>query len=410
MKNPSIKVNRFLPYSRQNIDERDIEEVCRVLKEDFITQGPRIERFEKKFAEYVGTKFAVACATGTAALHLSCQALKLGPGKNLITSPITFIASANCAQFVGADTCFADIDLKDHCISAEALEKELKNKKIDIVVVVHMSGHPANLEAIFELKKKFDFKIIEDSCHALGGYYKKKKIGSCAYSDISTFSFHPVKAITTGEGGMITTNNKEIYDSLLKLRTHGIHKNVNFFINKEMAFDNNKNANVWYYEMTELGLNYRITDIQSALGESQLKKIDQFIDMRRKIAKIYNMGFAKNDLITTPAESSNVIHAYHLYTILIDFEKLSKTRNQVMQELKAENIGTQVLYIPVHLQPYYSKKYGFKKGDFPIAEKYYQNCLSIPIFPHLKESEVNHVIDKINLIISKKGFNKVAKN
>ncbi len=209
---------------------------------------------------------------------------------------------------------------------------------------------------------------------------------------------------------MITTNNKEIYDSLLKLRTHGIHKNVNFFINKEMAFDNNKNANVWYYEMTELGLNYRITDIQSALGESQLRKIDQFVDMRRKIAKIYNMGFAKNDLITTPTESSNVMHAYHLYTILIDFEKLNKTRNQVMQELKAENIGTQVLYIPVHLQPYYSKKYGFKKGDFPIAEKYYQNCLSIPIFPHLKESEVNHVIDKINLIISKKGFNKVAKN
>ena len=209
---------------------------------------------------------------------------------------------------------------------------------------------------------------------------------------------------------MITTNNKEIYDSLLKLRTHGIHKNVNFFINKEMAFDNNKNANVWYYEMTELGLNYRITDIQSALGESQLRKVDQFIDMRRKIAKIYNMGFAKNDLITTPAESSNVMHAYHLYTILIDFEKLNKTRNQVMQELKAENIGTQVLYIPVHLQPYYSKKYGFKKGDFPAAEKYYQSCLSIPIFPHLKKYEVNHVIDKINLIVSKKGFNKVVKN
>tara|TARA_B100001123_G_C14708425_1_gene788166 strand:- start:136 stop:645 length:510 start_codon:yes stop_codon:yes gene_type:complete len=169
-----------------------------------------------------------------------------------------------------------------------------------------------------------------------------------------------------------------------------------------MAFDNNKNANAWYYEMTELGLNYRITDIQAALGESQLRKIDQFIDMRRKIAKIYNMGFAKNDLITTPTESSNVMHAYHLYTILIDFEKLNKTRNQVMQELKTENIGTQVLYIPVHLQPYYSKKYGFKKGDFPIAEKYYQSCLSIPIFPHLKECEVNYVIDRINLIVSKK--------
>jgi len=402
MKNRSKKINRFLPYSRQNIDKSDIDEVSRVLREDFITQGPRIERFEKKFAKYVSAKFAVSCATGTAALHLSCQALKLGPGRNLITSPITFVASANCAQFVGADTCFADIDIKDHCISVVALEKELKNRKIDIVVVVHMSGHPADLEPIFELKKKFDFKIIEDACHALGGYYKKKKIGSCTYSDVSTFSFHPVKAITTGEGGMVTTNNKEIYDNLLKFRTHGIHKNSNLFVNKEMAFDNNKNVNVWYYEISKLGLNYRITDIQSVLGESQLKKIDKFIGMRRKIAKIYNIGFAKNNLITTPLESSNVMHAYHLYTILIDFEKLSKTRNQVMQELKAENIGTQVLYIPVHLQPYYSKKYGFKKGDFPTAEKYYQSCLSIPIFPHLKKYEVNHVINKINLIISKK--------
>ena len=402
MKNCSIKTNRFLPYSRQNIDESDIEKVRRVLTEDFITQGPRIERFEKKFAKYVGAKFAVACATGTAALHLSCQALKLGPGMNLITSPITFVASANCAQFVGADTCIADIDLKDHCISVEDLEKKLKNRKIDIIVVVHMSGHPANLEAIFELKKKFGFKIIEDACHALGAHYKKKKIGSCTYSDVSTFSFHPVKAITTGEGGMITTNNKEIYNSLLKFRTHGIHKNANFFVNKDMAFDNNKNVNVWYYEMSKLGLNYRITDIQSVLGESQLRKIDKFIDMRRKIAKIYNIGFAKNDLITTPLESSNVMHAYHLYTILIDFEKLNKNRNQVMQELRAKNIGTQVLYIPVHLQPYYSKKYGFKKGDFPAAEKYYQSCLSIPIFPHLKEYEVNYVINKINLIISKR--------
>ena len=201
---------------------------------------------------------------------------------------------------------------------------------------------------------------------------------------------------------MITTNNKEIYNSLLKFRTHGIHKNANFFVNKDMAFDNNKNVNVWYYEMSKLGLNYRITDIQSVLGESQLRKIDKFIDMRRKIAKIYNIGFAKNDLITTPLESSNVMHAYHLYTILIDFEKLNKNRNQVMQELRAKNIGTQVLYIPVHLQPYYSKKYGFKKGDFPAAEKYYQSCLSTPIFPHLKEYEVNYVINKINLIISKR--------
>ena len=396
------KISRFLPYSRQSIDKKDISEVNKILKKDFITQGPKINEFERNFAKYVGAKYAVACATGTAALHIACQSLNLKKNGNLLTSPITFVASANCAQFIGADNHFSDIDLDNYCISPYSLEKVLKKKHIDIVVAVHMSGHSADMERINILKKKYNFKIIEDACHALGGSYKNKRIGSCFYSDISTFSFHPVKPITTGEGGMITTNNKEIYDSLLKLRTHGIHKNVNFFINKEMAFDNNKNANAWYYEMTELGLNYRITDIQAALGESQLRKIDQFIDMRRKIAKIYNMGFAKNDLITTPTESSNVMHAYHLYTILIDFEKLNKTRNQVMQELKTENIGTQVLYIPVHLQPYYSKKYGFKKGDFPIAEKYYQSCLSIPIFPHLKECEVNYVIDRINLIVSKK--------
>ena len=395
-----IKINRFLPYSRQFIDEEDIRVVSNVLKENLITQGPKIASFEKSFARYVGSKFAVACATGTAALHLSCQALKLGQGNNLLTSPITFIASANCAQFVGADTHFADIDSKSYCISSTSLEKELKKKKIDIVVVVHMCGHSANLEEIYKLKKKYDFKIIEDACHALGGFYKKHRIGSCYYSDISTFSFHPVKSITSGEGGMITTNNKKIYESLLKFRTHGIHKNKNDFLNHEMAFDNKGKVNSWYYEMPELGFNYRITDIQAALGESQLKKITKFIKKRRKIAKAYNLGFSKNDLIITPSESSEVTHSYHLYTILINFEKLGKSRNTVMQELKNNKIGTQVLYIPIHLQPYYLEKYGFKNGDFPIAEKYYKNCLSIPIFPYLKDHEVNHVINKINSIIS----------
>ena len=395
-----IKINRFLPYSRQFIDEEDIRVVSNVLKENLITQGPKIASFEKSFAKYVGSKFAVACATGTAALHLSCQALKLGQGNNLLTSPITFIASANCAQFVGADTHFADIDSKSYCISPTSLEKELKKKKIDIVVVVHMSGHSANLEEIYKLKKKYDFKIIEDACHALGGFYKKHRIGSCYYSDISTFSFHPVKSITSGEGGMITTNNKKIYESLLKFRTHGIHKNQNDFLNHEMAFDNKGKVNSWYYEMPELGFNYRITDIQAALGESQLKKIEKFIKKRRKIAKTYNLGFSKNDLITIPSESSEVTHSYHLYTILINFEKLGKSRNTVMQELKNNKIGTQVLYIPIHLQPYYLEKYGFKNGDFPIAEKYYKNCLSIPIFPYLKDHEVDHVINKINSIIS----------
>jgi len=402
MKYNNTKINRFLPYSRQFIDSRDIKEVTKVLKSDFITQGPRISIFEKNFAKYVGAKYAVACATGTAALHLSCQALELGPGKKLLTTPITFVASANCAQFVGADTFFADIDLINYCISPKSLEQKLKKNKIDVVVVVHMSGHPANLEEIFKLKKKYKFKLIEDACHALGGFYKKAKIGSCKYSEISTFSFHPVKPITTGEGGMITTNNIQIYKSLLKFRTHGIHKNKNDFINKDMAFDKNGNVNSWYYEMNALGFNYRITDIQAALGDSQLKKIDKFTKKRRQTAKIYNAGFLKNKLIKVPKECHGVIHAYHLYTILVNFKKLGKSRNEVMLELKKNNIGTQVLYIPVHLQPYYAKKYNYKKGHFRVAEKYYQNCLSIPIFADLKKHEISHVLSKINLIISHK--------
>ncbi len=394
-------MQRFLPYSRQFIDKQDIKKVSNVLREDFITQGPRIASFEKKFAQYVGSKFAVACATGTAALHLSCQALKLGPGGNLLTTPITFVASANCAQFVGADTFFADIDPKNHCISSQSLEKELKKRKIDIVVAVHMSGHSADMKKIYDLKKKYKFKLIEDACHALGGDYKKKKIGSCIYSDVSTFSFHPVKSITTAEGGMITTNNKEIYKKLLIYRTHGIHKISKDFINKNLAFDKDGSPNSWYYEMNNLGFNYRITDIQCALGESQLKKVDKFIKARRRIAKIYNKGFKKNKLIKIPfEEKNNVMHTYHLYTILIDFKKLGKSRNKVMNELKMFNIGTQVLYIPVHYQPYYSKKYGYKSGSFPNSEDYYNKCLSIPIFPGIKNKEINHVIKKVNSIIS----------
>ena len=393
------KLSRFLPYSRQSIDKKDIYEVTKTLKKDFITQGPKIYEFEKNFAKYVKAKYAVACATGTAALHIACQSLKLGKGRNLLTSPITFVASANCAQFLGADTHFADIDLDNYCISPSSLEKILKNKKIDIVVVVHMSGHPADLEGINNLKKKYDFKIIEDACHALGSSYKNKKIGSCFYSDISTFSFHPVKPITTGEGGMVTTNSEKIYKSLLKFRTHGIHKNKDDFFNKDMAYDKIGNVNQWYYEMSDLGHNHRITDFQSALGNSQLKKIDKFIQARRKIAKIYNNGFSKNKFIKVPKVNPNTSHAYHLYTLLIDFKRINKSRNEIMKKLRDMNIGTQVLYIPIHLQPYYLKKYGFKIGDFPNAENYYESCLSIPIFPNIQKREIDYVIDRINNLV-----------
>ena len=398
MKN--YKMNkRFLPYSRQNLDKSDINEVKKVLKSNFITQGPKILEFEKNFAKYVNSKYAVACATGTAALHMACQSLNISKDDNIITSPITFVASANCGEFVGAKTYFADIDHRNFCIDPVNLEKILKKKKIKLVVVVHMTGHSADMQKIYSLKKKYDFKIIEDSCHALGGRYKNRKIGSCFFSDISTFSFHSVKPITTGEGGMITTNDKKIYRKLLKFRTHGIHKNSNEFSNKSMAFDNNGKPNMWYYEMSALGYNYRITDIQAALGNSQLKKINKFYKTRNEIAKIYNKGFSKNPLISTPKVFKDVKHAYHLYTIIIDFKKLKKTRNEVMLSLKKFNIGTQVLYIPVHLQPYYKKKYNYKLGDFPKAENYYKNCLSIPIFYGMKKKEINLVINKINNII-----------
>ncbi len=390
---------RFLPYSRQTIDKKDILAVNKVLKEDFITQGPNINEFEKNFASYVGSKYAVACATGTAALHIACQSLNLRKNGNLLTSPITFVASANCAQFVGAKTNFADIDLDSYCMSPSSLEKILKKKKIDVVVVVHMSGHSANMQKINHLKKKYKFKIVEDACHALGGRYKNKKVGSCFYSDISTFSFHPVKPITTGEGGMITTNDKKIYNNLLKFRTHGIHKNKENFVNKKMAFDKTGKVNQWYYEMSDLGYNYRITDMQAALGNSQLKKIDKFTKYRQKIAQAYDAGFSKNKFIKTPKIHKNIEHAYHLYTLLIDFKRIKKTRNEIMKKLKEINIGTQVLYIPVHFQPYYSKKYNFRKGAFPNSETYYESCLSIPIFPGIKKDEIKFIINEINNLI-----------
>ena len=243
-----------------------------VFNGDYITQGPLINEFEESFAEYVGAKYAVACNSGTSALHIACMALGLSQGGKLVTSPITFLATANCAQFVGADTIFVDIDSNTFCMSCDKLEQLLLKKNVDVVIPVHMAGHPAEMETLFELKNKFEFYIIEDACHALGGEYKNSKIGSCAFSEMSTFSFHPVKHITTAEGGAVTTNDKDLYKKLLRFRNHGMHKDSNEFINKDLAFEKDEILNLWYYEMPEISHNYRITDIQCALGKSQLKK------------------------------------------------------------------------------------------------------------------------------------------
>ena len=393
-------IKRFLPYSRQYIDKADIEKVTQVLKSDFITQGPNIIDFEKDFAKYVGAKYAVACATGTAALHLSCIALGINKKSKILTSAVTFVASANCAEFLGANVDFVDIDKNSYCMSAIELEKKLKRNKIDLVIPVHLCGHSSDMEKIYKLKKKYNFHIIEDSCHALGGKYNNSKVGSSKYSDISTFSFHPVKPITTAEGGMVTTNDKKIYEKLLLYRTHGIHKNSLAFKNKSLAFDDDNQPNRWYYEMDVLGFNYRMTDLQAALGKSQLKKIDLFTKKRNQIAKIYNKNFKDIKNLKIPSKSKKVSHAYHLYTILIDFKKFDFTKNKFMKFLHDNKIGSQVLYIPVFLQPYFKRKYNYDANKFPESMKYYEQALSIPIFYSLKKIEQNFVIKKIKELLS----------
>ena len=391
---------RFLPYSRQHITKDDIKKVVSVLKSDFITQGPEIINFEKNFAKYVGSKYAVACATGTAALHISCLALGITHKSKVLTSAVTFVASANCAEFIGANVDFVDIDKQTHCISVHDLEKKLKQKKIDLVIVVHLAGHSADMEKIYNLKKKYKFNLIEDSCHALGGAYKKSKVGSCFFSDISTFSFHPVKPITTGEGGMITTNNEKIYEKLILYRTHGIHKNSKKFFNKSIAFDENKNPNRWYYEMSDLGFNYRMTDIQATLGNNQLKRIDQITKKRNDIAKYYNKELKDIPGVTLPYSSKYIYHAYHLFTILIDFKKYKISRNKFMQKLAEKGIGTQVLYIPVFYQPYFKKKYNYKHKNYSNSVYYYEKAISIPIFFDLKKNELKFISKSIKEILN----------
>jgi len=392
--------SRFLPYGSQHIDSNDRNEILKVLKSQFITQGPEIKKFENKFAQYVGSKYAIACASGTAALHLSCLALGINSKSKILTSAITFVASANCAEYMGAKVDFVDIDKKTFCISILELEKKLKKNKIDLVIPVHLSGHSSDMSEIYKLKKKYNFHIIEDACHALGGKYNKFKVGSCKFSDISTFSFHPVKPITTGEGGMITTNNKKIYQKIMLYRTHGIQKNYLAFKNKRLAFDKDNQPNRWYYEMDVLGFNYRITDLQAALGKSQLKKINKFTKKRNKIAQIYNKSFKNIKNLKLPFHSKNVLHTYHLYTILIDFKKIGLTKNKFMKYLFNMGIGSQVLYIPVFLHPYYKRKYNYKPNKFPVSMKYYEQAISIPMFYSLIKKEQIFVVKKIKELLS----------
>ena len=374
-----------IPYGRQNITQEDIDAVITTLQSDFLTQGPKIKDFEDAFAKYVGAKYAVAVSNGTAALHLCALALDVNKKSNVITTPITFAASANCIRYCGGQLTFVDIDPLSILLDLNQVEATLKKsrKKYDGIVAVDFAGLPVNLEEVRQIADKYGLWIIEDSCHAPGGHFTDSKgtiqtCGNGEYADLAIFSFHPVKHIATGEGGMITTNDEKLYNRLLKLRTHGITKDPALMI---------ENHGGWYMEMQDLGYNYRLTDFQAALGLTQLKRADAGLIRRREIAEKYRQAFDGDPSVKW---QSSVIdgHAYHLYIIQV------ADRLGLYNYLKKHNIYAQIHYIPCHLMPYY-KQFGWKKGDMPHAEKYYEQCISLPMYPTLTEDEQNFVIHKV---------------
>ena len=384
-------MHKFISYGRQAIDEDDVKYLIDTLKSDYLTQGPRVLEFEKAICDYTGAKYCVAVANGTAALHIAVKALGITSGEG-ITSCNTFVASSNALVYNSIKPIFSDIDGETYNLDLQDLEKRI-NKDTKIIIPVHFAGEAVDMEKVNDLAKKNDLFVIEDAAHAIGSRYKNgKKVGSCIYSDMTTFSFHPVKTITTGEGGAITTNNLDLYKKLLLLRSHGITKDENLF--------ENENAGPWYYEMQDLGFNYRITDFQCALGITQLKKLDKFIERRREICRIYIEAFQDIKNIKVPDYKNIENNAYHLFVLQIDFDKIGKTRKQVMTELLAKNIGTQVHYIPVHTQPYYVKNFGYKNGDYPVCEEYYKKALSIPLFPTMTDEDVQYVIKSLMEVLS----------
>lgn len=395
-------MSNIIPYGKQVITDEDIQAVVSALKSDYLTQGPLISEFESKFANYIGSKYAVAVSNGTAALHLCALALNVKEGHKVITTPITFAASANCIRYCGGDVVFSDIDPQTYLLDINKVRNIIESSPKGTyqgIIPVDFAGRPVNLQEFRKLADEFGLWLIEDACHAPGGYFydnqnKQQNCGNGTYGDLAIFSFHPVKHIACGEGGMITTNNKELYLKLLKLRTHGITKNNKEFVNNlswaQGALANEVETNMypgWYMEMQELGYNYRLTDFQAALGISQLKRADIGIEKRIKIAEKYNSAFSNCNYVN--GHSGFVKgHAYHLYVIEVN------NRIGLYNFLKENNIFAQIHYIPTHLMPYY-KQFGWKLGDMPFAEKYYEHCISLPMYPTLTGVEQEYIIKKI---------------
>lgn len=380
----------MIGYGRQYIEDSDIEAVVNVLKSDYLTQGPSVTKFENEICHITGAKYCVSVSNATAALHIAVAALGLDTEDEGITTPNTFLASSNCMVYNNVKPVFADINPVSYNIEPTEIEKHITSKT-KLLVPVHFAGLPCEMEKISAIAKEHNLYIIEDAAHAIGSQYADGSyVGNCKYSDMTVFSFHPVKTITTGEGGAITTNDEKLYQKLCMLRSHGTTKDENLLT---------KNPGPWYYEMQSLGFNYRMTDMQAALGYSQLLKLDFFKKRRREVVSMYNKAFSNMKYLKTPTEPENVSSCFHLYAVQINFTALGKTRSQVMSELREKGVGSQVHYIPVHTQPFYKETYGYKDGDYPKAEKYYEQELSLPLYPGLSDDDVNIVIKAVKEVI-----------
>ncbi|MEH2158826.1 UDP-4-amino-4,6-dideoxy-N-acetyl-beta-L-altrosamine transaminase [Nostoc sp.] len=377
----------YIPYGRQDINQEDIDAIIEVLRSDWITQGPAIDRFEQAVANYCGVKYAVAVSSATAALHIACLAANLEQGDILWTSPNTFVASANCGLYCGAKVDFVDINPNTYNLSVDELESKLAEADKQgclpkVLIPVHFAGQSCEMEQIAALSQRYGFKIIEDASHAIGGSYQGKFIGSCEFSNMVVFSFHPIKIITTGEGGMVLTNYEELYQRLIRLRSHGITRNPDLM--------QGESHGSWYYQQLELGFNYRMTDIQAALGASQLQRLDKFVERRQLIAQRYNQLLQDLPLIL-PWQHPNSESSWHLYVIRLKLDKINKTHRQIFEELRSAGIGVNLHYIPVHTQPFY-QKLGFQLGDFPQVEQYYEEAITIPLYYGLNEESQDKVV------------------
>ena len=385
----------FIPYGRQNITEEDIDAVVNVLKSDYLTQGPKVPEFENSIKEHCNVEYALAMNSATSALHVACLALDVGQGDIVWTTPITFVASANCALYCGATVDFVDIDPRTYNLSIQSLEHKLEAAKEQgklpkVVIPVHLCGQPCDMEAIQALSRKYGFSVIEDASHAIGGSYQNKPIGNCQYSDITIFSFHPVKIITTAEGGVATTNNDELSQKMDLLRSHGITRDTDLMTHEPEG--------PWYYQQIDLGFNYRMTEMQAALGVSQIQRLQSITESRHKIAQRYNEQLASLPVIV-PFQIQESYSGLHLYVIRLKLDEITPTHLEVFKSLRAANIGVNLHYIPVHLQPYYQKNFSFQTGDFPQAEQYYREAISLPLYPDLTEEQQDYIVETLEGIL-----------